>query len=148
MAQDIILSGEFLSPSTIYCRGASLTYGFKPLTRTTPLVNSFKLAETMVTGFENPKIVLSGYIDTNNLKSSTIQHSSLLSIAKNEYDGTEEKSLYLTVVTGKNDAPLYATDATTSTIKVAVESFDIVIDTKDSDLAHFWRYTLNLVETD
>jgi len=147
MAQDIILTGDFLSTTTVYCRGATVKYGFKPLTRTTPLTNSFGLAETMMAGYENPKIIITGYIDTNSMPSGTISQKLLLEMAKNHYDGTEANSLYLSVKTGKSDEPLYATDTTTDTVKVVVENFDISIDTKDSDLAHFWRYTLSLVET-
>ncbi len=147
MAQDIILKASFLTPSTIYCKGARLTYGFKPLTRTTPLTNSYALAETQVAGFENPKIKIQGFIDTNKLASSNIQHTSLLALAKNQYNTNDSDThVELEVLTGSSDSPLYATDGSTSSIRVAVESFNIKLGT-DSDLAHFWAYDLNLVET-
>lgn len=146
MAQDIQITSDLLTPNTISLRGADLKYAFKPLTKTNPLTNSYSLAETQTNGFENPKIIIKGYIDTNNLSDSLIQQKHLLTLAKNEYDGTESTSIYLTVKTGKQDEALLAIDGTTETIKVCVEAFDIGIDT-DSDLAHFWVYKLTLVET-
>jgi len=142
-----LINPSINSGSAVYLRGVNLTYGFKPLTRTTPLNNTFALSETQITGFENPRISIKGVIDTNNLSSSTIQHTSLLSFAKNEYDGTESTTTRLYVTTGNNDSPLYATDVSTSSIKVIVESFNLNLDTQDSDLAHLWSYDLTLVET-
>jgi len=146
MAQDIELTSDLLTPNTISLRGASLKYAFKPLTKTNPLTNSFEIAETQTNGFENPKIIIHGYIDTNNLTDDLVQQKHLLALAKNEYDGTESTSIYLTVKTGKEDEALLAMNGTTETIKVCVEAFDIGIDT-ESDLAHFWVYQLTLVET-
>lgn len=147
MADDIKLSAEWLSPSTIACKGATLQYSFKPLTKTNPLANSYALAETQTAGFENPRITITGYIDTNNLQSSDIQHSSLLELAKNKYDGTSATAITLTAITGTSDTPLLASDASTTSIRVVVEGFNCVLSVRDADLAHLWNYTLNLVET-
>ncbi|WP_298753003.1 hypothetical protein [uncultured Arcobacter sp.] len=161
MVQDIYLTAPYLSPSTIYLRGANMTYGFRPLTRTTPNTNSFSLAETQTAGFENPKILIGGYIDTDNLSPSTIQHSSLLALAKNPYDGTSNTEINLIITTGKNSVPLYSTDAvsipsgssiytttaSSSTIKVVVESFDLGAKPSSSKYGHLVNYKLTFVET-
>ena len=148
MAQDITLTHPTINSGTaIIMKGASLKYGTKTLNRTTPLTGSFSLAETQVSGFENPKLVLTGFIDTNDTSSNIITQSLMLQLLQNRYDGTSATTISLVCVTGNTDTYLLASDYTTQSIKVVIESFDISIDPSDSDLGHLWTYTLNLVET-
>ena len=148
MASDISLTNPTInSGNPIYLRGITLNYTFKPLTRVTPNVNSFALAEGQYAGFQNPRIIINGVINTNNLTSSTIQHTSLLAFSKVQYDGSDSTATTLAVLTGNANAPLYAANATTSTIRVFVENFNCVLGTTSSDLAHLWNYTLSLSET-
>lgn len=149
---DIYLTNPTInSGNPVYLKGASLTYAFKPLTRVDPLANAFDIGEVQIAGWENPKVIIRGYINVNQLDSSTIQQSSLLAFAKNQYDGTAGTATSLLVKSGTESSTwngyLYANDATTSTIRVSVESFDISVDAGDSDEGHLWDYTLNLVET-
>lgn len=136
----------------IIMRGARLSYAFKPLTRVTPNTNAFALTEAQITGYENPKIIVTGYIDTNDTTSDIITQSLLLQLSKNEYDGTDSKQITLTVNTGDNPTYLIGTESSTSqatsqSIKVIIESFNLNIDPSDNDLGYLWTYTLNLVET-
>lgn len=147
MGQDITLSANFLSPTTIYLKGATLTYTFKHNIRADPTVNNSDIVEVQTAGYENPRIVITGFIDTNNLSSSDIQHKHLLSLAKQDYDGTSSTEITLTVRTGDSDEPLYASDGTTNTINVVVESFTLRLSAQDSKYGHLWQYTLNLIET-
>lgn len=135
------------SGSEVYLNGASINYNFRPLVRVTPLTNSYSLSEAQTAGFENPSIQIKGYIDTNNLSTSTIQHSSLLALSKVQYDGTANTATTFYVGTGSNNSPLYATNATSSTIRVVIENFSCIIDTNDSDEGHVWLYTINMRET-
>ena len=141
------------SGTTVTLNGASVKYAFKPLTRTTPYATSFTLSESQISGFENPKIIVTGYIDVNNIPTNGITMPLLRDFALNRYDGTEAKSIYLKIKSGRiNPKYLVGTASSTSwstdqTIKVIVESFDISMASSDSDYAHFWTYTLNLVET-
>jgi hypothetical protein len=71
----------------------------------------------------------------------------LIALSKVAYDGTAGTATTLYVVTGSNNSPLYATDTSSSTIRVVIENFSCVIDTGDSDEGHFWTYNMNLRET-
>ena len=152
MTQITLQSNNINGSTAVVLNGANATYTFKPLTRTAPLATAFTLSEAQVSGYENPRIVIRGYIDTNNIPTNGITMPLLRDFAKVNYDGTNNTAIYLTLFAGK--APVYAVGAesttawtSSQTIKVIVESFNISMDNSDSDLAHFWTYSLNLVET-
>jgi len=153
MADDIKLKNTNInSGNEVSLLGAKLTYSYNNLTRSAPLVNKFELVETQYAGFENPKINISGFIDTNSTDTNLISQKYLIDFAKIKYDNTTPNTLYLKVNTG--DKPTYligaesTTAATTSQyVKVVINDFKIDIDAKDSDVAYLWRYSLTLTET-
>ena len=153
---DIFIYSKLLdtAPSNqIYCKGASLTYALKQLTKTDALANSFTLAEAQTSGIENPKLVLTGYIDTNNLTSNSIKQTDILKLLKTPYDGTSNTEIRIFAETGKgilvgtNKTYLYGFDGTTNYIKVIIDSIDISIDPSNSAYGHLWVYNMNLTET-
>lgn len=137
----------------IKMNGAEVTYAFKPLTRTVPLATSFDLSETQVSGYENPRLVISGYIDTENIPANGITMPLLRDLAKVEYDGSEETSVYLNISVGSiNKKYLIGAKSETDwdtdqNIKVIIESFNIKMASSESRYAYFWNYSINLVET-
>lgn len=149
MSSDIMLTcNNVNSGNTVRLKGALLTYTWNNLTRTTPLTGQFTLAETQVTGFENPKLVVSGYIDTNDLDSNIINQSLLQDFAKIEYQSADiDTAIYLTVSTGIVPTWLKNYNHSEDFVKVVIENFNMTVDAGDSEEGHFWRYTLTLVET-
>ena len=153
---DIYIYSKLLdtAPSNIiYCKGAKLSYALKQLTKTDSLANSFSLAEAQTSGIENPKLVLTGYIDTNNLTSNSIKQTDILKLLKTPYDGTSDTEIRIYVETGKgttvgtNKTYLYGFDGTTTYVKVIIDSVDVSIDPSNSAYGHVWVYNINMTET-
>ena len=148
MATDVILTCPNVnSGNPVSFKGATITYGWKNLTRVTPLTNQFSLSEAQITGFENPKITVTGFIDTNDTTANVVTQPLLIAFSKIPYDGTVPNTISFSVSTGNKSVYLRNTDDDANSIKVMVESFNLNIDAGDSDLGYLWRYTLQLVET-
>ena len=148
MATDIYLTNTNInSGNAVYLRGASVKYSWKNLTRTTPLTNQFTLSESQITGFENPRIIISGFIDTNSTDTDVITQELLIQFAKIQYDATTANSIYLTIESGTKPTYLKNADLDGNSIKVIIEDFNIDFSASDSNEGHLWRYTLTLVET-
>ena len=145
---DITLTNPLInSGNPVYLRGATLSYSFKPLTRTTPITGSDSLSETQCSGIDNPKINITGYIDVDCTDINLISQSLLLAFAKNQYDGTVDKTISLSVTTGSSDVYLRNTDDDANSLKVVMENFSINMSSSGSKYAGFWNYSMTLVET-
>ena len=148
MASDVTLTCPNVNSGTaVSFQGATISYAWKNLTRTTPLTNQFTLGETQMAGYENPKIVVKGYIDTNQSTSNVVTQSLLLDFAKIPYDATASNSITFSVSTGSTSAYLRNAANTANSLKVVIENFNIDIDAGDAELGHLWNYTMTLVET-
>ena len=148
MEQQIKLkSDEVNSGTDVKFNGSTLTYAWRNTTRATPLTSKFDIAEAQITGYENPRITITGFIDTDSDEENIVTQSLLQDFAKVKYDGTDAKSIYLSVSTGRNSTFIKDYTHTNNYIKVVIENFNLTIDAADSDFGHLWRYTINLVET-
>lgn len=152
MAQDIqLINPQVNGGVAVTFQGATLNYVWKSLTRATPLTNKFDINEAQISGFENPRITVTGFIDTNDNSANVVTQSLLQDFASNKYDGdtnaTTGTATRLSVSTGTSNTYLKNYDNSADDVIVIVDSFNMTVDASDSDLGHFWRYTLTLIET-
>lgn len=148
MVSDVLLACPSINSGTaVIFRGATVKYAWKNLTRTTPLTNQFSIAETQMAGFENPKIIVTGYIDTNKYPAIAVTQPYLIQFASLAYDNTAATTILFSVSTGTSNVYLRNWDNSSNAIQVVIENFSVDIDAGDSNYGHLWRYTMTLVET-
>lgn len=93
-----------------------------------PKVNGGSVVEAQTLGFENPTYTLQGVQLTE--EAGTLMYSTLISMAKNQYDGSN--GITLTVDYGSTSSKLLVgSDGTTTAIPVVVKSFSFPIAVKD-----------------
>lgn len=131
---------------TIYA--ASVSYNWKNLIRTDPSPQKFDTVEADTSGWENPIIAIEGSFNVDDLDTNEIRHAHLINFAKIQYDGSSSTAITLTVPTGlgATQTNLLAADASTTTIRVIVDSFQIKLNV-GSEMGHIWDFTLTLRET-
>lgn len=155
MSDDIILQSQAIDSDKQYkCAGAKVSYQFNHITKTSALTNSNSLATSQTAGFQNPKIVITGYINTNDTSGSYLTQRELLMFAQQNYDNSDSTAIYLRVNAGEQPVYLISSEnpesnniTTDQKVKVVVESFNMRIDASESKSAHFWNYSITLVET-
>ena len=149
MAQDVqLICPNVNSGTAVVFQGATLNYAWQNLTRTTPLTGQFTIAETQVSGYENPKIVITGFIDTNQSTTNIVTQSLLQDFASVAYQsGDSDTHITLSVSTGSTNTFLKDYNHSNDSVRVVVENFNLTLDAADADLGHLWRYSLTLVET-
>ena len=136
---------------TLY--GASVKFSWKNLTKPNPIPGKYDISETEYGGFENPKIVITGAFSVDDIDSNELTQELLTDFAALR----STTPITLTVSTGSTPTYLkgrpsggYETDGDmtlSNSIKIQIESFDISISGQDSDLGHFWNYSITAHET-
>jgi len=139
--------------NAVVLNGASIRYSWKNLSSTNPIPGKYDITETEYSGFENPKIVITGHFDVDNLDSNELTQKFLIDFAtlRSETPITLTVSTGLTSTTYLGGRPTdgYKTDGTntlSNSINIAIDSFDIVIDSS-ADKGHLWSYTITCHET-
>jgi len=124
--------------------GTKVSYVWKNITNYKPVPGKFDVSEVDVAGFENPKISLSGVIDSN-ADSTTM--GILKSFAKLQFDGTTTTAIKLTLASGTDDVLIKDSSDTNEYIYCIIESFNFDFDTSVKEGAKI-LYQLVLRETE
>ena len=129
-----------------------ITFGWNNLNNVDPVPGKYDIVENNFGGFENPKIVIGGSFDVEDIGANELTQELLVNFATLR----SEIPITLTIPVGSTPQYLkgrpsggYKTDGTNSlqnTIKVWIDSFDIRIDTT-SEQGRFWTYSITMHET-
>jgi len=151
MANQIILTNDSLSTSSVRLVNGSFSYGWKNLTTADPSNSQFGNVEAQSVGWENPIINLNFYIPIDNIPSGTMTWALWNEYVKNQEVGTSATQTKLGVVVGKNDTSFvsYASSLTGSTtnIPVVIKNYTLTFSPSDSRNAAFWNIKATLLET-
>lgn len=148
MAQQIMLTNPLVNGGiAVEFNGATLQYVWKSLTRADPLTNSFTVNEAQTAGFENPRMSITGFVNTDDSGINIVTQSLLQDFASVPYDGTSATATTLSVSTGITNTFVKNYNNTNDNVRVIIDSFNMTVDAADSKLGHFWRYSLQLIET-
>lgn len=143
--------------SKVKLNGASVTYNWKNITKSDPVPGKYDTVEAYYGGFENPRIVINGYIDVNANPlysgSACITQNLLMDFAQEGASTT-----YLVVSTGTetsgtamlNGRPTagYSVGGTyLPYLKVQIDGFTLNTSANDSREGHFWNYSIEMHET-
>lgn len=131
----------------VHCQKVIVGWQNNTFSKSTP--GDFTVSEVQKNSFDNPTIALQAV----NLVDSTISgdansltYAQLLSFAKNEYDGTSGTQTTLNITYG-DSTQLVGSDGSTTAIPVEIESFNMTMDTTDSDDAYVPTITITVRET-
>lgn len=147
MAQVKLQHSLVNSGTDVLLESAKVTFGWKNLNEAKPIPGKFDIVANEYGGFENPKIVISGHIDIDDILSNYLTQDLLTSFATLR----STTPITLTIETGSSTTALkgrptsgYDTNGVNvllSTIKYIIDSFDVTLGT-DSDMAHFWKFNI------
>lgn len=151
-------STDINSGNAVWLTESTVNFGHKDLIKVTPVEGKRDIVEADRAGFENPVIKISGIINVDELSGTyTINDESNCSKITQDllfdFSKEEDYDIFLKIGTGTAAIPVYvkgedsANNVDTNTIKVVVRNWNIIIDTT-SDGGHFWRYNIQLVETE
>jgi hypothetical protein len=135
--------------TAIEFHNSKVSYSWKNLLKVTPSPQKFDTIQGDLSGWENPRIVIEGFFDIDDLDTNEVRQAHLINLAKVQYTGSTATTSTLAVYAGNSatETNLLAADASTSTVKVLVDSFSIDFDAVSSEKGHIWRFTLSLIET-
>ena len=136
--------------TAVTIHAVSVDYAWKNLTNVTPVPQLYDITCVDFSGWENPLITVQGMFNVDDLDTNQIRHAHLLSFSKVRWDGTTANTITLTVPTGigATQYNLLASDGSTTTLKVVVESFNINLNVQaGGEMGHIWNFTLVLRET-
>jgi len=106
--------------------GTKVDYVWKNLTNYKPIPGKFGISEVDNAGFENPKITLSGVIDSN-ADSTTL--GILKGFAKLQFDGTSATAVKVAMASGESDYLIQDASDTNNYLYCVIESFNFGFDT-------------------
>lgn len=139
--------------TAVVAYSTKVDFSWKNMSDVNPIEASYDIVESNYSGFENPKIVISGRLDVDNLGSNEISQKYLVDFSTLR----STTPITLTVETGNNSTALqgrpssgYNTSGANSlsnSLKIQIDSFDVSIKGSDSDLGHNWSWTINAHET-
>jgi len=141
------------SGTAVILEVASVKYGWKNITNTDPITGKYDIVEAEYSGFENPRIVISGHFDVDSMLTSGITQEILTEFATIR----SITPISLSIPTGETPTYLkgrptagYETDGDMTmldTINVQIDSFDLNISGVSSDKGRNWDYTITCHET-
>ena len=143
------------SGTAVTLHNVKFTYTWKNLINADPVpqkqlssTRKFGIAEVDVAGFENPRIIIEGVINVDNIEANEITVPLIQDFCKIKFDGTITTAIKVIIKSGAGDTHVSLPDykGGTSQIYCLVESFTVDPD-QGSQMLHIWRYTINLVET-
>lgn len=151
MANQLTLTNQSLSTSTaVKLLNAEFTYGWKNLTNSNPVVNSFGSVEPVFNGWENPIIGLTFYIPVNSVPSGSMTWALWNEFVKVRSNSSITSTVTkLSVTVGDSDTVFQDYSASpsnvgTSTISVVVKSFNLRFDPGESVNAGLWTINAQL----
>ena len=137
--------------TAVILHGVEVTYSWGNLTKTDPIPGKYDITEAENGGFENPKIIIRGNFDVEDISSNEITQDLLVNFATLR----STTPISLSVATGSSPVYLkgrpsggYETDGAQTlqnSISIQINSFDIKIDTS-SETGRFWTYSINCTE--
>jgi len=158
MAQaDVTLTNANVNSGTaVTVLSGTAKYSWKNLFKAKPVEGKYDIVESHYGGFENPKIVITGWMDADNKDSlsNIMTHAMLVNFAAERSAVTKLKvSLGTTpLVLGGRPSGGYSTSGsntldTTDGIDIQIESFDIVVNSMETDAGRKMNYTIVAHET-
>jgi len=142
VSKGIYLTNSAVNSGTaVWLVGAGITYGWKNITKATPVPGLYDVVEVDQAGWENPKITIAGFYDVDDVDSNEISETLLKQFAK-AY--ATETTLTIGVGLTGTAVGLTASDHSTTSIPVVIKTFNTV---PTGEMGHIIQYTINLVET-
>lgn len=133
----------------------SFKLGWKNLVKTVPVGGKYDITESEFYGFENPVIVISGNIDTDDTSSNLITQALLMDFAQAS-NHTDKTKLTITC-TGEDATAVYLKGRPTAGysiggtytnyIYVQIMNVNIESSVPESQEGRLMRYTIEMVET-
>jgi len=141
------------SGTAVILEGAKVNYAWKNITSVDPITGKYDIVEAEYSGFENPRVVIAGHMDVDDMLSSGITQELLTEFATLR----STTAISLSVPSGATPTYLkgrptagYETDGDMTmlnTISVRIESFSIGLDGFNSDKGRSWTYQITCHET-
>jgi hypothetical protein len=153
MTNLITLQNTSLSTSTaVRLLNAEFTYGWKNLINANPSNTVFGTTETVMNGWENPRMTIRFYIPIDNTPAGSMTWALWNEFAKAEYLGSTNTRTSLILKAGAADTSFasYARDDTTTAITaipVSIMDFTLRISPDDSLNSYMWIIDAHLMET-
>jgi hypothetical protein len=139
------------SGTAVILQGVSVSLAWSNLSKVDPIPGKYDITESDYAGFENPKIVIEGHFDVDDISSNELTQELLVNFATLR----STTPISLSVPTGSSPTYLkgrptagYETDGSQTllnTIKIQIDSFNISLNTS-SELGRFWSYSINCTE--
>jgi hypothetical protein len=126
----VILTNTSLTPTSLTIKCNQINTSYKKNNVAKPNANIDGPVEVQTQSFENPVYTVSG-VHFLLSDTTTIQHSHLLDLLAQKYDGTNNSTLIVTYGDGSGRVLADSTGAT-SGIKVVLDSFSYPVDVSDS----------------
>lgn len=147
MAQVKLQHSLVNSGNEVILESTKVTFSMKMLNEAKPIPGKFDIVENEYGGFENPKIILDGFIDIDDIPTNGLTQNILVSFAIME----TTTPIILTVESGSSTTALkgrptdgYSTNGTNtllSSINFVIDSYTIML-ANSSDLGHFWKFNI------
>ena len=139
------------SGATCSLNGADFSFVWKNLTNRDPAPTSYDIVEAHYAGFENPTLVINGYIDVDNVLSNTITQSLLMDYAQVK---TGDTKLVIThgvtggtILKGRPTAGYSIGGTYTDYVLIQIDGFNYAGSAQESREGHFVRYSIQAHET-
>jgi hypothetical protein len=128
---------------------SDFSYSWQNMISNDPTNTAFDKTEVQFSGWENPLINLTFHIPIDLTIPSTMTWALWNQFVKNEYDGSANTQIKLSMVVGSTDTSLvsYATSSSTASIPVQIKGYSLRISPTDSNGANFWTINAQLIET-
>jgi len=142
------------SGTAVILQNSKVNYGLKKIFKVPPIPGKYDIAEAEYSGFENPKITITGHFDVNDIDSNELTQELLTEL----FMLKSTTPLVLSVPTGTSASPTYLkgrpsggyeTDGDMTmqnTINVIITSISFGL-SSSSDEGHFWNYNISLTES-
>jgi len=134
---------------------ADVSWAWKNITKSAPVEGKYDISEVEQGGFENPKLELTGYIDTDSNASNTLTQALLMDFL--QADNTTNKTTLTITCVGEDETAEYLKGrpsagysiggAYTNSLKVQLETASLKFGTMSSKEGRVWTYKLTMTES-